>query len=198
MLINLLPHREASLAGRRQAFARSLMLAAVLALAVAAGWSVFLERALAGQTETGQQLRQEIQRLDAQIQRMAGLQSDIKALALREAALQQLQDERRQPANWLPQLMQLPEGLHLTTVKQDSLGVHVQGAARASAQVFEWVRQLARQSQGLQRPELIDVSAPVASSASSLPAGVVFSLRAQSRAASASAGPGGPQTGGAP
>ena len=72
------------------------------------------------------------------------------------------------------------------------------GAARASAQVFEWVRQLARQSQGLQRPELIDVSAPLASSASPLPAGVVFSLRAQSRAASASAGPGGPQTGGAP
>ena len=198
MLINLLPHREASLAGRRQAFARYMLLAGVLALAVAAGWSAVLEQALADQTETGQQLQQEIRLLDAHIQRMAGLQADMKALALREAVLQQLQDERRQPADWLPQLMQLPDGLHLNAVKQDSLGVHIQGTARASAQVFEFVQLLARQSQGLQRPELIDVSAPLASPASPLPAGVVFSLKAQSRAASASAGPSGPQTGGAP
>ena len=198
MLINLLPHREASLARRPQAFARHLVLAGVLALAVSAGWSVFLERALADQTTTGQQLRQEIKQLDEHIQRMAGLLSDIKALALREAALQQLQDERRQPADWLPQLMQLPEGLYLSAVKQDSLGVHVQGASRASAQVFEWVRQLARQTQGLQRPELIDVSAPLATPAAPLPAGVAFSLRAQLQAAPASVGPAGPQTGGAP
>ena len=198
MLINLLPHREASLAGRRRAFARYLLLAGLLALAVAAGWSAVLVQALADPNGAGQQLRQEIKQLDAQIKRMDGLQADINALALREAALQQLQDERRQPADWLPQLMHLPEGLHLTAVKQDRLGVHVQGAARAGAQVFEWVRQLARQTQGLQRPELIDVSAPLASPAAPLPAGVVFSLRAQLQAAPASAAPGGPQTGGAP
>jgi len=198
MLINLLPHREASLSGRRQAFARHLLLAGALALAVAAGWSAVLEQALADPTGAGQRLQQEIKQLDGHIQRMDGLQAETKALALREAALQQLQDERRQPADWLPQLMHLPEGLHLTVVKQDSLGVHVQGAARANSQVFEWVRQLARQTQGLQRPELIDVSAPLASPAAPLPAGVVFSLRAQLQSAPASAGPGGPQTGGKP
>jgi type IV pilus assembly protein PilN len=198
MLINLLPHREASLAGRRQAFARYLLLAGVLALAVAAGWSAVLDQALAEPTGAGQQLKQDIKQLDAHIQRMDALQADIKALALREAALQQLQDERRQPADWLPQLTHLPEGLHLSAVKQDSLGVHVQGAARASAQVFDWVRQLARQTQGLQRPELIDVSAPLPSPAAPLPAGVVFSLRAQLQVAPASVGPGGPQTGGVP
>ena len=90
------------------------------------------------------------------------------------------------------------QGLHLTAVKQDSLGVHVQGAARASAQVFDWVRQLASQTQGLQRPELMDVSAPLANPAAPLPAGVAFSLKVQPRATPASAGPGGPQTGGTP
>jgi len=125
MLINLLPHREASLAGRRQAFARCLLLAGVLALAVAASWSAVLDLALADPTGAGQQLRQEIKQLDVQIRRMDALQGDINALALREAALQQLQDERRQPADWLAQLTQLPEGLHLIAVKQDSLGVHV-------------------------------------------------------------------------
>lgn len=198
MLINLLPHREASLTGRRQAFVRYLLLAVLLALAVAAGWSAVLAQALSDSTGAGQQLRQEIKQLDAQIKHMDGLQADINALALREAALQQLQDERRQPADWMPQLMHLPEGLHLTAVKQDGLGVHVQGAARASAQVFEWVRQLARQPQGLQRPELIDMSAPLASPAAPLPAGVAFSLKAQPWSASASASPGGPQTGSAP
>lgn len=198
MLINLLPHREASLAGRRQAFARYLLLAGLLALAVAAGWSAVLAQALAEPTGAGQQLQLNIKQLDVHIKRMNGLQADINALALREAALQQLQDERRQPAEWLPQLMHLPEGLHLTAVKQDSLGVHVQGAARASAQVFDWVRQLASQTQGLQRPELMDVSAPLANPAAPLPAGVVFSLKAQPRATPASAGPGGPQTGGTP
>jgi type IV pilus assembly protein PilN len=192
MLINLLPHREASLAGRRQAFARHLLLAGALALAVAAGWSAVLEQALADPIGAGQQLRQEIKQLDAQIKRMDGLQADINALALREAAFQQLQDERRQLAGWLPQLMHLPEGLHLTAVKQDSLGVHVQGAARASAQVFDWVGQLSLQTQGLQHPELIDVSAPLVSPAAPLQAGVAFSLKVQPRSASASARPGGP------
>lgn len=198
MLINLLPHREAALAGRRQAFARYLLLAGLLALAVAAGWSAVLAQALADPTGASQQLRQDIKQLDAHIKRMDALQSVINALAQREAALQQLQDERRQPAGWMPQLMDLPEGMHLTAVKQDSLGVHVQGAARASAQVFDWVRQLARQTQGLQRPELIDMSAPLASPAAPLPAGVAFSLKAQPRAVAAIAGPGGPQTGGTP
>ena len=198
MLINLLPHREATLAGRRQAFARYLLLASVLALALAAGWSAVLAQALADPTGAGQQLRQDIKQLDAQINRMNGLQADINALALREAALQQLQDLRWQPADWMPQLMHLPEGLYLTAVKQDSLGVHVQGAARASEQVFDWVRQLARQTQGLQRPELIDVSAPLPNPAAPLPAGVAFSLQAQPRATPVSAGPGGPQIGGTP
>lgn len=198
MLINLLPHREASLAGRRQAFTSYLLLAGVLALAVAAGWSAVLAQALADPTGAVHQLRQDIKQLDAQIKRMDTLQADINALALREAALQHLQDERRQPAEWMPQLMDLPAGLHLTAVKQDSLGVHVQGAARASAQVFDWVRQLARQTQGLQHPELIDVSAPLANPAAPLPAGVAFSLKMQPRATPASAGPGGPQTGGTP
>ena len=185
-------------AGRRQAFARYLLLGGLLALAVAAGWRVVLAQALADPAGAGQQLRQDIKLLDAHIQRMDGLQADINALALRQAALQQLQTERRQPADWLPQLMHLPEGLHLTAVKQDSLGVHVQGAARASAPVFEWVRQLARQTQGLQRPELIDVSAPLASPAAPLPAGVVFSLKVQPRSTSADPATGGPHTGGAP
>ena len=198
MLINLLPHREASMARRRHDFVRYLLLAGVLALAVAAGWSAVLAQALTNPTGAGQQLQQEIKQLDAHIKRTAGLQAEINAMALREAVLQQLQDERRQPADWLPQLMNLPEGLHLTALKQDSLGVHVQGAARASEQVFDWVRQLARQTQGLQRPELIDVSAPLASPAVPLSAGVVFSLKAQPRAPLASVGPGGPQTGGAP
>lgn len=198
MMINLLPHREAALAGQTQAFAKHLLLAGLLALAVAVGWSVFLEQALADPTVASQQLKQDIQQLDANIKRMDALQADINALAVREAALQQLQDERRQPADWLPQLMHLPEGLHLTAVKQDDLGVHVQGAARTSAQVFQWVQQLARQTQGLQRPELIDVSEPADNPASALPAGVAFSLRVQPRAVPASAGPGNPQTGGTP
>ena len=138
MLINLLPHREASLAGRRRAFARYLLLAGLLALAVAAGWSAVLAQALAEPTGAGQQLQLDIKQLDVHIKRMNGLQADINALALREAALQQLQDERRQPADWLPQLTHLPEGQYLSAVKQDSLGVHVQGAARASA--FSWDR----------------------------------------------------------
>jgi type IV pilus assembly protein PilN len=182
MLINLLPHREASLAGRRQAFARYLLLSGALADPIGAG----------------QQLRQDIKQLDVQIKRMDTLQAAINALGLREAALQQLQDERWLPADWMPQLMHLPEGLHLTAVKQDSTGVHVQGIARASEQVFDWVRYLARQTQGLQSPELIEVSAPLASPAAPLPAGVAFSLKAQPRAAPVSAGPGGPQTGGTP
>ena len=198
MLINLLPHRDISLARRRQAFVRHLLLSGLLALVVVAGWCAFLEQSLADQTESSQQLRQEIKLLDARIQRLAVLQADINALALREAVLQQLQDERQQPADWLPQLMHLPEGLYLSAVKLDALGVHVQGAARASTQVFEWVQQLARQTHGLQRPELIDLSVPAPSSTSALPAGVAFSLRAQPRALPASADPKDAQSGGKP
>lgn len=192
MLINLLPHRAMSLAWRRKALAQRWALVGLLALASAAGWHVFAVQALAAQAELGQQLHLEIQQHDAQIKRMAGLETGLSALALHAAALQQLQDQRPQLAGGLQQLMQLPGGMHLTVVKQDSQGVHVQGAAQDRTQVFEWMHELARQNHVLQRPEIIDMSASPGSVTAPLRAGVAFTVRTQFRVAPASAAGGSP------
>jgi type IV pilus assembly protein PilN len=153
MLINLLPHRSAGLVQQRKAFSYKLLLAGVLALAVAVGLSFTIEQQLNSSTAVRAQLRQELAALDGQLKGMAQLETDISAARLRQSVLQNLQHDSQQPAAWLLALvLRLPEGLHLSAVRQDGRLVQVQGVARSSAQVFELLAQMDRQSPWLLGP----------------------------------------------
>jgi type IV pilus assembly protein PilN len=182
MLINLLPHRSAGLVQQRKAFSYKLLLAGVLALAVAVGLSFTIEQQLNSSTAVRAQLRQELAALDGQLKGMAQLETDISAARLRQSVLQNLQHDSQQPAAWLLALvLRLPEGLHLSAVRQDGRLVQVQGVARSSAQVFELLAQMDRQSPWLLGPELLDMSGAVTDRPAGSGVGLAFSIRAELR-----------------
>jgi type IV pilus assembly protein PilN len=180
VLINFLPHRQVSLLQQRKAFVQNIAMACLLALLSALGLSQLLAQELARAEETGQQLRQELKALDAQLKSMAGLQTEFKAARMRESVLQQFQTASAQPAAWLrPLAEQLPEGLYLRAVSQDSRVLLIKGVARSSSQVFDLLSQMQRAVPWLQRPELLDMSRATTAEQEGYTPGLNFSIRAE-------------------
>jgi type IV pilus assembly protein PilN len=180
VLINFLPHRKASQLQLRWAFVQNIAMACLLALLSALGLSQLLAQELARAEETDQQLRQELKALDAQLKSMAGLQTEFKAARMRESVLQQFQTASAQPAAWLrPLAEQLPEGLYLSAVSQDSRVLLIKGVARSSSQVFDLLSQMQRAVPWLQRPELLDMSRATTAEQEGYTPGLNFSIRAE-------------------
>ena len=193
MLINFLPHRKASQLQLRWAFVQNIAMACLLALLSALGLSQLLAQELARAEETGQQLRQELKALDAQLKSMAGLQTEFKAARMRESVLQQFQTASAQPAAWLrPLAEQLPEGLYLSAVSKDSRVLLIKGVARSSSQVFDLLSQMQRAVPWLQRPELLDMSRAKTAEQEGYTPGLNFSIRAELLTEPLDKQPGGP------
>ena len=193
MLINFLPHRKASQLQLRWAFVQNIAMACLLALLSALGLSQLLAQELARAEETDQQLRQELKALDAQLKSMAGLQTEFKAARMRESVLQQFQTASAQPAAWLrPLAEQLPEGLYLSAVSQDSRVLLIKGVTRSSSQVFDLLSQMQRAVPWLQRPELLDMSRAKTAEQEGYTPGLNFSIRAELLTEPLDKQPGGP------
>lgn len=160
ILINLLPHREAARKRRQEAFFAALG-ASALAGGVIAG-AVFLWYAaqISSQQGRNQVLSAEIKRLEGQIKDIATLQQEIAALRARQQAVEDLQADRNMPVYLLNELVrQLPDGVFITTVKQDSQIVTLTGTAQSNERVSELLRNLGNNSQWLTRPELVEIIA---------------------------------------
>ena len=193
MLINFLPHRKASQLQLRWAFVQNIAMACLLALLSALGLSQLLAQELARAEETDQQLRQELKALDAQLKSMAGLQTEFKAARMRESVLQQFQTASAQPAAWLrPLAEQLPEGLYLSAVSQDSRVLLIKGVTRSSSQVFDLLSQMQRAVPWLQRTELLDMSRAKTAEQEGYTPGLNFSIRAELLTEPLDKQPGGP------
>ena len=159
MLINLLPHRQWSLARKRQNFVTSLLMAALLGLVIAAVSSVWLGSQIAAQMLTNKVLQKEISSVDGWLKIMSQVDADIVKLTLRETTLQTFQAKRKLPAVWLQEVVEnLPDGLYLTVLKQADNDVKINGVARSNVEVFELLRRFAHQGQWLAQAELIEVT----------------------------------------
>ncbi len=158
ILINLLPHREAARKRRRERFLLSLGLSAALGGLLAGGVYLGQVSAITAQRARNEVLREEIQRLDRQIKDIASLQQQIAALRARQLAVEDLQADRNLPVHLLRELaQQLPEGIYLTGLKQDSQGVVLQGVAQSNDRVSELLRNLGHRSAWLTQPELVEI-----------------------------------------
>ena len=157
-LINLLPHREAARKRRRERFAFSLGLSALAGLVLAGGLYLAQAAEIAGQRARNDVLRTEIARLDSQIKDIASLQQQIAALRARQQAVEGLQADRNLPVHLLRELaVQLPEGVYLSSLKQDSQTVVLQGVAQSNDRVSELLRNLGHRSAWLTQPELVEI-----------------------------------------
>ena len=160
ILINLLPHREEKRKRRKQAFYVGLGIATVAGLAIAGVWFLILEQMISAQQDRNAFLGSEIKKLESQIKDIASLRAEIDALKARQKVVEDFQIDRNMPVHMLNELVaQTPEGMYLTSVKQDGQTVTVTGVAQTNERVSEFLRNTAYNSPWLQRPELIEIKA---------------------------------------
>jgi type IV pilus assembly protein PilN len=160
ILINLLPHREERRKRRRIAFFAGIGAAAGLGLLVVGIWFTVLEQLKAAQQARNQFLAAENAKLDAQIKDIATLRAEIESLKARQKAVEDLQTDRNIPVYLLNELVkQTPEGVYLTSIKQNDQVVSINGIAQTNERVSEFLRNTLYNSQWLERPELIEIRA---------------------------------------
>ena len=160
ILINLLPHREAARKRRRESFYAALGASAILGGVVAGiiyGWYA---AEISTQQSRNVLLKTEIARLESQIKDIENLQTEIAALRARQQAVEDLQADRNQPVHLLNEIVkQLPDGVYLTSMKQENQVVTLTGIAQSNERVSELLRNLGSKSSWITKPELGEITA---------------------------------------
>ena len=160
ILINLLPHREASRKRRRDTFYAALALSAVVGVVISGGIYVWFAAQISDQQGRNAVLASEIKRLEGQIKDIATLQAEIAALRARQQAVEDLQADRNMPVHLLNELVkQLPDGVYVSSLKQENQTITIQGVAQSNERVSELLRNLSNRSPWLSRPELGEITA---------------------------------------
>ncbi|MBC3882718.1 PilN domain-containing protein [Undibacterium sp. LX40W] len=153
--INLLPHREAKRKELKTQFYSLMALAAILGAGVVILVGLVFSTQLSAQTERNAFITQENLELDKKIKEVATLRQEIDALKARQQAVEDLQADRNQPVFMMNELVRLaPEGLYLTSIKQEGQRVLMKGYAQSHAVVGIFVNEL-NSSQWMNRPEII-------------------------------------------
>lgn len=158
--VNLLPHRALKRAQRRRDFFTLVAVVigggAVLVLIVGGIISGYI----AAQAGRNQFIKQENAALDKQIAEVANLKQEIESLRARQAAVEDLQSDRNQPVHLMDELVkQTPEGVFLRAIKQTGGRVTLTGVAQSNERVSEYLRNLANNSQWVEKPNLIEIKA---------------------------------------
>lgn len=160
ILINLLPHREVARKRRRDVFYVTLGLAALAGVLICSmTYSGYLTQT---ESQRGRNtfLQSEIKRLDEQIKDIATLQAEINSLKARQTAVEDLQGNRNLPVYLLSELVQqLPDGVYLSSLKQENQTVLVAGIAQSNERVSELLRNISNHSKWLSKPELVEITA---------------------------------------
>lgn len=157
--INLLPHRaERRKAQQRQFFVLAGMTVGLGAAIVIAVHGLFATR-IENQLDRNKYLQTEIAALDKQIDEIKKLKEQTQALLARKRVVETLQTNRTETVRLLDQMVrQLPDGVHLKSVKQTGQKVSVVGFATSNARVSTLMRNL-EASPWLEAPTLVEVKA---------------------------------------
>jgi type IV pilus assembly protein PilN len=160
IMINLLPHREERRKRKKIAFYAGLVVAGIAGLAVVGVWYLIVQQLISGQQQRNAYLQTEIAKLDVQIKDIASLKAEIASLKARQKAVEDLQIDRNVPVHVLNELVnQVPEGIYITSIKQDGQVLNVAGIAQTQERVSELLRNTAYNSEWLVKPELIESKA---------------------------------------
>lgn len=160
ILVNLLPHREAARKRRRELFFTTLGIAALVGGLICGGVYSWYQAQISAQKDKNLTLKNEITKLEGQIKDIAGLQQEIAALRARQTAVEDLQGNRNLPVYLLDELVkQLPDGVYITSMRQENQNVLLTGVAQSNERVSELLRNLNNNSPWLTRPELVEITA---------------------------------------
>lgn len=160
ILINLLPHREIARKRRKELFNVSLGLSVFVGGLIAGLVFLWFQSQISSQQDQNQLLQSEISKFDLQIKEIAGLEGEIAALLARQKAVEDLQADRNMPVYLLTELVkQLPDGVYVSSLRQEGQNVALQGVAQSNERVSELLRNLANNSPWFSRPELVEIVA---------------------------------------
>lgn len=157
--INLLPHRQMRRAAQQRLFALLAVLVAGVAVAGVAGVQAQLHNAKSVQEQRNAFLKDEIAKLDKQIDEIKTLKEKTQDLLSRKNVVESLQVDRSGAVLLFDDLARrLPDGLYLKTVKQAGDSLALTGVAQSSARVSSFMRAL-DETDLLQDPVLVEVKA---------------------------------------
>jgi type IV pilus assembly protein PilN len=160
ILINLLPHREAARKAKRDAFHATVVASALIGALVAVVVYLWFQNQISTQQTRNSFLQAQIKTLDDQIKEIATIEQEITALAARQTAVEDLQADRNLPVHLLNELVrQTPDGVYITSVRQDNQTVTLQGVAQSNERISELLRNLASNTPWLSKPELTEIVA---------------------------------------
>jgi type IV pilus assembly protein PilN len=160
ILINLLPHREASRKKQKEQFFTQLALSAMLGGIICGAVYTWYQGRIAEQQERNAFLQKETARLDAEIKDIASLQAQIASLRARQTAVENLQADRNMPVHLLEEIVsELPDGIYLKSMKQENQSVLLTGVAQSQERVSDLLRSLSTKTQWLIKPELVEIIA---------------------------------------
>ena len=160
ILVNLLPHREAARKRKREAFFVALAVAALIGGLIGGSVNFWYAGKISDQQRKNAFLKTETKKLEDQIKDIATLQAEIAGLRARQGAVEELQGNRNLPVYLLSELVkQLPDGVYISSMKQENQNVLIAGVAQSNERVSELLRNLSNNSQWLSKPELIEITA---------------------------------------
>ncbi len=141
--INLVPWREAERKQKRQEFGVGAIGALVLAGAIAFAVNLQMSSAINAQNNRNQYLKDETAKLDKQIAEILELDQEKQRLVARMQVIEQLERSRAEVVHLFDQLVRtLPDGVYLTSIKQNDRKVQLKGMAQSSSRVSNYMRNI--------------------------------------------------------
>ena len=152
--INLLPWRDAQRKERKLAFLVALGVAALAAGVTAFAAYLLYGSMIEAQQRRNTQLRVAIKTLDKEIEEINSLESAKQKFIARMEIIEKLQRSRPEIVHVFDEIVRtLPEGVYLTSVKQNGMRLKFEGIAQSSTRVSSFMRNIDG-SQWLRNPEL--------------------------------------------
>jgi type IV pilus assembly protein PilN len=160
ILINLLPHREATRKKQKEQFFTQLALSAMLGGIICGAVYTWYQGRITEQQARNVFLKKETARLDAEIKDIASLQAQIASLRARQTAVENLQADRNMPVHLLEEIVsELPDGIYLKSMKQENQSILLTGVAQSQERVSDLLRNLSTKTKWLIKPELVEIIA---------------------------------------
>jgi type IV pilus assembly protein PilN len=152
--INLLPWRADLRTQRRNQFFIGLGGGAAIALLVVLMSNLIMGAIIDNQRARNQTLKNEIDALDLRIKEIIDLEAKKESLLARMEIIEQLQRSRPEIVHVFDQLVRtLPDGVNLTSIKQNGAAIEIKGAAESNTRVSALMRNIDK-SVWLKDPDL--------------------------------------------
>lgn len=152
--INLLPWREELRQKRKKDFLTAIVGAVLVGGLLAYAGKLGVQAQIRAQEGRNNILETEIAELDMQIAEILGLENQKERLLARMEIIEQLQRARPEVVHLFDEIVEtLPEGVHLTEIRQAGNRIELHGSAQSSTRVSALMRNI-DSSEWLRNPGL--------------------------------------------